>query len=357
MLTPEDRPPALGSSSFDKRQTDGHSGGIGMASAKKAARRKAAGRGAKRLVRADKLEAARRHWWRLLVAYLGLWALLLPLVVFVPQPQFVRGLIVGAGLGAMPMLWREFLIGQGIAHREMGTVAERWTADELGRLESNAWFVLHDLPGPHGNVDHVAIGSTRIYVVETVWTTAAGKPGFLSPKARQAEANAQVIRTHLAAQGVVDREVLAILIVWGPGTAASDPEPYRDGETTVVMGAHASVWRERMQQADKGGRPDRVALEAVASPLPTMGSTWSNTCPPVAVEPRLGVLNGDCEISVAEWKKYGKHRLYANTANHDESVGWIDVSSGHLHVEDGAPDNTARELTHARDAVRAADDT
>lgn len=327
-----------------------------MAGAQPASRRKAAGRGAKRLVRADKLEAARRHWWRLLIAYLGVWALLLPLVIFVPQPQFVRGLIVGAGLGAMPMLWREFLIGQGIAHREMGTAAERWTADELGKLESKTWFVLHDLPGPHGNVDHVAIGPTRIYVVETVWTTAAGKPAFLSPKARQAEANAQVIRTHLAAQGVVDRKVVPILIVWGPGTAAMSPEPFQDRETTIVFGVRAKVWRERMQQAEKGSRPDRVALEAVASPLPTAGSTWSNTRTPVPVEPRLGVVNGDREISVAEWKKHGKHRLYANTPNHDRSVGWIDVSSGQLHVEDGAPDNTARELTHARDVFRSKHD-
>jgi hypothetical protein len=317
---------------------------------RRASQRKRAGKGAKRLLRADKVAAARRHWKQLLIAYLALWAALLSFVVAFPQPAFSKGLAVGVGLGTMPMLWREFLIGRGIATREMGVIAEEWTAAELAKLDSRCWFVLHDLPGPHGNVDHVAIGPNRIHVIETKWTSAAGKLHYLKDAARQAEANAQAIRTHLAAQGVVDREVLPILIVWGSGAAENAKDPYLEGGTTVLMGAHAKVWRERMQQADKGA-PDRVALEAVASPLPSLNGTWTSGSAPTAVDPREVVINGARDIQVAPWKRYGKHRLYANVPGLEESVGWIDVPSGQLYVAEGAPDNTARDLKRARDRL------
>jgi hypothetical protein len=329
----------------------------GVMDSRTASRRKAAGRGAKRLIRADKVAAARRHWKRLLVGYLLIWAIVLPVVVFVPQPAFARGMFVGIGLGVTPVLWREFLLGRGIAIREMGVLAEEWTAAELSQLDSSRWFVLHDLPGPYGNIDHVVIGPTTIHVVETKWTSSPDKPAFLSSAARQAEANLQVIRTHLAAQGVVDRQVHPVLLVWGPGSASIDPEPRQDGETMVVMGPHAQLWRDRIQQIDKGVRPDRVALEAVASPLPAAAGRWSATNAPVPVDPRAGEINGQSQISVAEWKRYGKHRLYANVPDQQDSVGWIDVPSGHLHVEENAPDNTARELVRARhDALAAPSD-
>jgi len=197
------------------------------------------------------------------------------------------------------------------------------------------------------------IGPTAIHVVETKWTSSPDKPAFASSAARQAEANVQVIRTHLAAQGVVDRDIHAVLLVWGPGSAAIEPEPRQDGETTVVMGPHAQLWRDRLQQTDKGSRPDRVALEAVASPLPAAAGRWNATSVPVPVDSRAGEINGEGQISVAEWKRYGKHRLYANVPRQQESVGWIDVPSGQLHLEENAPDNTARELVRARDDALA----
>jgi len=325
----------------------------GVMGTRKASRRKAAGRGAKRLIRADKVAAARRHWKHLLVAYLFIWALVLPIVVFVPQPAFARGMLLGIGLGVTPVLWREFLLGRGIAIREMGVLAEEWTAAELGQLDSSRWFVLHDLAGPHGNIDHVVIGPTAIHVVETKWTSSPDKPAFLSSAARQAEANVQVIRTHLAAQGVVDREVHPVLLLWGPDSETIDPEPRHDSETIVVMGPHMQLWRDRMQQIDKGVRPDRVALEAVASPLPAAAGRWNATSVPVSVRPRAGESNGQRQVSVVEWKRYGKHRLYANVHGQQDSVGWIDVPSGHLHVEENAPDNTARDLVLARDEALA----
>lgn len=322
----------------------------GVTDARRASQRRRAGKGAKRLLRAEKVAAFRRHWKHLFIAYLGVWVVLLSFVIFMPQPAFSRGLAIGLGLGATPLLWREFLIGRGITTREMGAIAEEWTAAELAKLDAACWFVLHDLPGPHGNIDHVAIGPNRIHVIETKWTSAAKQPKYLSAAARQVERNAQTIRTHLAAQGVVDREVLPLLVVWGPGSASSPSNPYRDGEATVLMGAHAKVWRERMQQSDRG-TPDRVALGAIASPLPAPNGTWTARSSPVPVEPREGAVNGHGDLQMAEWKRYGKHRLYANMSGRDASIGWIDIPSGQLHVEEHAPDNTARELKRARERL------
>jgi hypothetical protein len=77
------------------------------------------------------------------------------------------------------------------------------------------------------------------------------------------------------------------------------------------------------------------------------------TSVPASVRPRAGEINGQRQISVVEWKRYGKHRLYANVHGQQDSVGWIDVPSGHLHVEENAPDNTARDLVRARDEALA----
>lgn len=50
-----------------------------------------------------------------------------------------------------------------------GAAGERATAALLERLPSGRWFVLHDLalPGSRANVDHLVIGPTGVWVVDT----------------------------------------------------------------------------------------------------------------------------------------------------------------------------------------------
>src|SRR5690606_4100356 len=48
-----------------------------------------------------------------------------------------------------------------------GLKAELYTAQELNRLVGDGCVVLHDVPGDGFNLDHVVIGPSTVYVVET----------------------------------------------------------------------------------------------------------------------------------------------------------------------------------------------
>lgn len=53
---------------------------------------------------------------------------------------------------------------------EQGAVGEEWTAQVLDELPDDSWVVLHDVPWPgrpKANIDHVAVGPTGIYVIDT----------------------------------------------------------------------------------------------------------------------------------------------------------------------------------------------
>lgn len=83
------------------------------------------------------------------------------------QRPFATGLLVGF----LPNLWLTFASAMGFAARSLGADAERWTADELRKLPRGSWAVFHDVMLESANVDHVAIGSGRVYAVETKWTS------------------------------------------------------------------------------------------------------------------------------------------------------------------------------------------
>lgn len=49
-----------------------------------------------------------------------------------------------------------------------GAIAEERIADLLAELDTQAFFVLHDIPTPYGNIDHIVIGKERgVFLLET----------------------------------------------------------------------------------------------------------------------------------------------------------------------------------------------
>jgi len=61
-----------------------------------------------------------------------------------------------------------------IASTALGREGEIYTGQELNWLMRDKAFVFHDLPYRYGNIDHVVVGQSRIFVVET---KAVRKPG------------------------------------------------------------------------------------------------------------------------------------------------------------------------------------
>lgn len=48
-----------------------------------------------------------------------------------------------------------------------GARGERRVAEALKGIESEDFHVIHDLPNGHGNIDHVVVGRTGLFVIET----------------------------------------------------------------------------------------------------------------------------------------------------------------------------------------------
>jgi hypothetical protein len=148
-----------------------------------------------------------------------------------------------------------------LARRQVGGAAQEWTAAELRRLPSRTWRVLHDVPTRYGNVGHVVIGPGRVYAIETKWTASEGK--FLDGACGQADRQAQELRSLLTRRGA-GREVIPILIVWGPriGDALGELPTLR-GDTRVVAGRHCVESLERMARGADRVEVDWHAFQAV----------------------------------------------------------------------------------------------
>lgn len=226
--------------------------------------RKRAGWAVTRRLRAESWTAARRHWRLfagLLLCTAGLTAIVGYLMASLGADRAMTGFVVGLMVGTLPFFWQVFLVGQGFAQRSMGAEAERWTADELAKLDQRKWTVFHDVPLRYGNLDHVIVGPGRTYAVETKWTASGGR--FLDGAVAQASRQAKTLTAWLAEQGVV-RDVLPILVVWGPGSAgALGPDPTLRGDVRVVAGRAAGSWRARIEAAADRLEIDGPALRAV----------------------------------------------------------------------------------------------
>lgn len=64
-------------------------------------------------------------------------------------------------------IWRILTSGKARRIGLAGLKAEMYTAQELNRLIGSGCTVLHDVPGDGFNLDHVVIGPSAVYVVET----------------------------------------------------------------------------------------------------------------------------------------------------------------------------------------------
>lgn len=228
--------------------------------------RRRAGQQARHIVRTEWRDERRRFRKLLIQGVGGMLAAVggvIALSAWWGVDRFFLGLIVGIGLASVPLLVTQLKISTGIAARERGADAERWTAEELDKLDPRQWKVFHDVPVRWGNVDHVAVGPGRVYAIETKWTTAKGR--FREGFAQQAAKQATRLSEELSSQGV-DRQVVPLLVIWGNGVADTlkhKPELDESSQTRIVAGTTATDWLERMSRAADRFTVDWPATRAV----------------------------------------------------------------------------------------------
>jgi hypothetical protein len=225
------------------------------------ASRRRAGRATFARLRREAWRAALRSW-RVVLGVTGGWLLLTVVVVLIQRTDLLRGFFAGLMLGVYAVFVMTFLISTGIAQRQMGGSAEQWTAEVFERLDRKLWYVAHDVSFDRLNVDHVLVGPGRIYAVETKWTTWGGDPRFTSTARACAERGARKLRSLLLSRGF-KREIVPLLVLWGPGTDRLQAEPTWTDGVGVVAGVHANAWLPRLQVATHGVARDLPVERAV----------------------------------------------------------------------------------------------
>jgi hypothetical protein len=173
--------------------------------------RRRAGRSTFRMLRHEAWRKARSAWPRLLT-FLAAWGMLAFVLAWMQRTEFLRGFVAGVMVGLLGFFLMVFLVAAGVAHRQMGGTAEQWTAEILEQLDRKSWFVAHDVSFEAMNVDHVLAGPSRIYAVETKWTSWHRNPQFLQGARRSPLQGARRLQSLLASQGL-KREVTPLVVV------------------------------------------------------------------------------------------------------------------------------------------------
>jgi hypothetical protein len=207
----------------------------------------------------DHFEKELRRWRRQIRPRLAL-AVLLALAAFlglsILWPEW-RLLYIGAGLGLSFTFCAVTLDTppRRIENWRRGAEGERRTAKVLDRLGKSGWVIVHDVPAPRGNLDHVVAGPSGLFVLET--KTAEDGPSVeasdgsysrwqLESWARQARGNAVKLRQMLGPVGL--GWINAVVVVW----ADFPDRVIEHDKVTYVHGEELAAWLE--------GRPQRTAL-------------------------------------------------------------------------------------------------
>nr|WP_274387702.1 nuclease-related domain-containing protein [Salsipaludibacter albus] len=228
----------------------------------------------RRQLRGEIRALVRSNWMivaGLVVLWLGSLAVVTAMFVVTGGWDFRAGLFIGVWIAVAVWWLHYFLAWTGFRHRQMGLSAEAETGRILGRL-GNDWHVVANLLiDDRYDIDHVVIGSDRVYACETKWTSV--EPDIDRWMSRVARGRADGLQRVLANQGV-DVEVVPVLVLWGRETARLAPDVQIDGRRVrIVAGTEWRTWLPKLSASGGGHEPRQDVIDAIdklrmASALP-----------------------------------------------------------------------------------------
>ena len=154
-----------------------------------------------------------------------------------------------------------------------GAEGERKTAKALRPLKRRGWTMVHDIQQPYGNYDHIAVGPTGVYLLETknlqgIVEIQDGAPHLNRRHDPQAGETFRRIRPRALdaarrIKGDIQQQtghclwVQAVVVFW-----SEFPEQLvEDGKSVYIHGSRLKAWlAQRPEQLD----PDRVQEIATA---------------------------------------------------------------------------------------------
>lgn len=153
---------------------------------------------------------------------------------------FAAGLFLAGILGAVAH-WVS--IASGSAQASMGQAAEEWTATELRRLHRRGWRTVNHVMFRTWDVDHIAVGSDGVIVLETKWRSGRidldDPDGWLEAAAERLRRNERDVAGFLGWGARPDARVTSLLVVWGPEVGQDGDEPIRAPQgVNVLAGQH-----------------------------------------------------------------------------------------------------------------------
>ena len=144
-----------------------------------------------------------------------------------------------------------------------GAAGEGATADLLARLPGRSWVVLHDLaiPGHRANIDHLVIGPTGVWVIDTKTTRSQVRTGWRSLWLGERKLDSGPARWEAATVSeMLGVRVRALIALHGGGLR---PRGGRAGPVRVVpAGSLLRRLRRRRRRLDRR-QVRRLACEAV----------------------------------------------------------------------------------------------
>lgn len=187
--------------------------------------------------------------------------------MFLQRTPFLRGLFLGIWIAGL-VGFLAYLMGvMGFAQRMVGAEAEIWTAKELRKLSPKAWKVVDDVSFYDGNVDHVLVGANSVFAVETKWTTQKlvrnGRPTEMVRKhATSSRRGSERIARLLTSEGT-PRDVVPMLVYWGPGASDLPEQRMLVGGVRVVAGIRAGEWLAHLHRSAKTVEFDLPAWDSL----------------------------------------------------------------------------------------------
>jgi hypothetical protein len=207
----------------------------------------------------------------------------------------------------------------------VGAVGEETVGSRLAKLDQADWLVLHDiiLNEKGTNLDHLVIGPAGIFSLNTKHHPKAKivvtERGFRVNGHRQnylpvAVSEAATVGRVLEAAVGHAVQVKPVIVVMGAELEIRSAP----ADVDVIRRRDLPKWFLR--------RPSELPADQMRELMRVAGrpSTWRSS--PMASQPAL---------SLKEWNRYGKKRLYVNDPN-GKALGYRDEATGEVHVTDQA---------------------
>ena len=225
--------------------------------------RKRAGRRVLRQARRDRAKHA-RDYWRIYAALIGtLGTVTVVVAIFLREP-FLRGFWIGSMVTAMVAVVLHINTSfSGAGSRASGGEAERFTSEELRKLDQARWCVFDHVAFADFDIDHVLVGPGVVFAVETKWRTRAPDHKSLRAFAKQAQRSADRLRRFLSTKGV-SRNVTPLVVFWGPEHGKVVPPEGKEVDGVLVVGgANHATWREVLVQQTSRFEVDFASVQAI----------------------------------------------------------------------------------------------